>query len=107
MLASTVKLSGRSLIGSRQAAGSGEPHYATDPTTGERSRTRVFSAHRRRHRTRRSTRQRTLFRFTAELPARERAAFLRRIAENIEAIAPDIVERAGKETALPQARLQE
>ena len=36
MLASSVKLSGTSLIGSRQAPGMGEPHYATDPTTGER-----------------------------------------------------------------------
>ena len=36
----------------------------------------------------------------------KRGAFLRKIAENIEAVAPDIVERAAKETALPQARLQ-
>ena len=37
---------------------------------------------------------------------RERGAFLRKIAEKIESIAADIVERAGQETALPPARLQ-
>ena len=37
---------------------------------------------------------------------KERAAFLRKIATNIEAISADVIERAGQETALPQARLQ-
>jgi 2,5-dioxopentanoate dehydrogenase len=37
---------------------------------------------------------------------RERAAFLRRIADGIEAIVPEIVERANRETALPEARLK-
>jgi alpha-ketoglutaric semialdehyde dehydrogenase len=37
---------------------------------------------------------------------RERAAFLRRIADGIEAIVPEIVERAKRETALPEARLK-
>ncbi len=37
---------------------------------------------------------------------KERAAFLRKIATNIEAIAAEVIERAGQETALPQARLQ-
>jgi 2,5-dioxopentanoate dehydrogenase len=37
---------------------------------------------------------------------RERGAFLRRIAEGIEAIVPEIVERANRETALPEARLK-
>jgi 2,5-dioxopentanoate dehydrogenase len=37
---------------------------------------------------------------------RERATFLRRIADGIEAIVPDIVERAQRETALPEARLK-
>ena len=36
----------------------------------------------------------------------ERGKFLRRIAENIEAIAAEVVERAGYETALPEARLR-
>lgn len=37
---------------------------------------------------------------------RERASFLRSIAANIEAIAAEVIDRAGQETALPQARLQ-
>jgi NADP-dependent aldehyde dehydrogenase len=40
------------------------------------------------------------------LPGRERGALLRKIAEKLESIAGDVVERAGQETALPQARLQ-
>jgi 2,5-dioxopentanoate dehydrogenase len=36
MEASIAKLSGRSLIGFREAAGHGETLYATDPTKGER-----------------------------------------------------------------------
>jgi 2,5-dioxopentanoate dehydrogenase len=105
MLASTVKLSGTSLIGSRQAPGRGEPHYATDPTTGERlepgfkppTEEDIELA------VRLSADAFPIYRRTS---ARERAAFLRKIAEKIEAIAPDIIERAGKETALPAVRLQ-
>jgi 2,5-dioxopentanoate dehydrogenase len=37
---------------------------------------------------------------------KERAAFLRRIADGIEAIVPEIVERANRETALPEGRLK-
>ena len=36
MLASSVKLAGRSLVGFREGAGVGEPLYATNPTTGQR-----------------------------------------------------------------------
>jgi 2,5-dioxopentanoate dehydrogenase len=105
MLASTVKLSGTSLIGSRQASGAGEPHYATDPITGERldpgfkppTDADIELA------VRMSADAFPIYRRTS---ARERAGFLRKIAEKIEAIAPDIIERAGKETALPAARLQ-
>jgi 2,5-dioxopentanoate dehydrogenase len=40
------------------------------------------------------------------LPSRERALFLRHIAAGIEAIGAEIVERAHRETALPEARLK-
>ena len=40
------------------------------------------------------------------IPGRERGALLRKIAERIESIAGDIVERARQETALPPTRLQ-
>ncbi|HVN92874.1 MAG TPA: aldehyde dehydrogenase (NADP(+)) [Terracidiphilus sp.] len=41
-----------------------------------------------------------------KLPGRERARFLRSIADGIEAIVPELVERANRETALPEARLK-
>jgi NADP-dependent aldehyde dehydrogenase len=41
-----------------------------------------------------------------KLPGREKARFLRRIATGMESIAAEIVERAHRETALPEARLK-
>ena len=41
-----------------------------------------------------------------KLSSRERARFLRSIADGIEAIVPELVERANRETALPEARLK-
>src|SRR5438270_377686 len=105
MLASTVKLSGRSLIGFRQAAASGEPHHASDPTTGQSLEPGFFppTAEEIELAVQLAAQAFPVYRHTS---GRERAAFLRKIAENIEAVAPEIMERAGKETALPQARLQ-
>ena len=105
MLASTVKVSGTSLIGSRQASGTGEPHYATDPTTGERL-DPGFKPPTEEDIERAVRLSADAFPIYRRTSARERAAFLRRIADKIEAIAPDIIERAGKETALAPARLQ-
>ena len=42
----------------------------------------------------------------SRIPGRDRGAFLRTIAAKIESIAGEVIERAGQETALPQARLQ-
>lgn len=105
MLASTVKLSGKSLIGFREGAGSGEPHHATDPTTGQALEPGFVppSADEIELAVQLSAQAFPIYRHTS---GRERAAFLRKVAQNIEALAPEIVERAGKETALPQARLQ-
>lgn len=105
MLASTVKISGRSLIGFREGAGTGEPHYATSPTTGERLEPAFIPA---------TSGEVDLaahlaveaFEVYGRAPGRVRGAFLRRIAAKIEAIAGEIVERAGQETALPAGRLQ-
>jgi 2,5-dioxopentanoate dehydrogenase len=105
MLASTTKLSGRSLLGFREGSGNGEPHYATDPTTGRSLQPGFISPT--------EEEVELAVRLAADAfpsyrrtSGSERAAFLRKIAEKIEAVAPDIIERAGKETALPQARLQ-
>src|SRR5579864_9483923 len=105
MLASTVKLSGKSVIGFRQGTGTGEPHYAADPTTGRSLEPGFFppTAEEIELAVQLAAQAFSIYRRTS---GPERAAFLRKIAENIEAVASDIVERAAKETALPQARLQ-
>lgn len=105
MLVSTTRISGRSLIGFREGAGAGNPHYATDPTTGQSLQPGFIPA---------TTEEVDLAaRVAAEafdhyrhVSGRDRGAFLRSIAAKIEAIADDIIERAGRETALPKGRLQ-
>jgi 2,5-dioxopentanoate dehydrogenase len=100
-----AKLSGRSLIGFREGNGSSEPLFATDPTTGQHLQPGFISAT--------ADEVELAVRLAADAfatysrtPGRERGAFLRKIAAKIESIAGDVVERAGKETALPPARLQ-
>src|SRR5271157_4549722 len=98
MLASMAKLSGRSLIGFREGAGAGELMYATDPTTGQRLQPGFIpaSAEEVQLAARLSAEAFEVYRRT---PGRERGAFLRKIASKIEAIAKDVIERAGQETA--------
>src|SRR5258708_4206238 len=100
-----TKLAGRSLIGFRDGSGSGEPLYASDPTTGQHLQPGFIPA----------TKEEAdlAVRLSAEAfvaysrtPGRARGAFLRMIATKIESIAGEIIERAGRETALPPARLQ-
>src|SRR5579864_1121693 len=105
MLGVTAKISGRSLIGFREGAGRGESLYAWNPTTGEKLQPGFISA------TADEVEQAVqlaaeAFHRYSHTSGRERGAFLRKIAAKIEAITPDIVERAGLETALPPARLQ-
>ncbi|HXP40719.1 MAG TPA: aldehyde dehydrogenase (NADP(+)) [Candidatus Acidoferrales bacterium] len=100
-----TRLAGRSLIGFRDGNGSGEPFYATDPTNGRPLQPGYIAA------TRKEVELTALLASEAftgygRVPGPERAAFLRKIAAKIESIAGDVVERAGQETALPQARLQ-
>jgi NADP-dependent aldehyde dehydrogenase len=100
-----AKLSGRSLIGFREGLGSGDAFYATDPVTARRLQPGFIPA---------TTDETNLavdlaaeaFDFYRSVSGRERGAFLRQIAANIEAIASEVIERAAQETALPQARLQ-
>ncbi|MGA2855352.1 MAG: aldehyde dehydrogenase (NADP(+)) [Candidatus Sulfotelmatobacter sp.] len=105
MLASMAKLSGRSLIGFREGAGTAELLYATDPTTGQHLQPGFVPAT--------GEEVELAARLAAEAfevyrraPGRERGAFLRKIATKIESIAEEVIERAGQETALPRARLQ-
>lgn len=105
MLASIAKLLGRSLIGFREGTGAGEPLYATDPKTGQHLQPGFIPAT--------DAEVELAARLAAEAfdlyrhaSGRDRAVFLRTIAAKIEAIADDVIERAGQETALPPSRLQ-
>lgn len=105
MPTSMTQLSGKSLIGSRDGAGTGEVFYAAEPATGARLGPGFYSAT--------SQEVDEAARLAAEafaaysrVSGRERGVFLRKIAANIEAIAGELIERANRETALPTARLQ-
>lgn len=93
------------MIGFREAAGAGEKFYASNPATGGELQPGFASAAK--------EELEVAVRLAAEasnvygrIPGRERGNFLRKIAETIESIAGEVVERAAQETALPQARLQ-
>ena len=98
-----------SLRGIRLSTGKpedGAAFYGVDPATGERlepvyhcASIEDLNAAQRIWPTRHS-------RLTASFPGTERGRFLRTIADGIEAIVPEIVERANRETALPEARLK-
>src|ERR1700721_2768639 len=105
MPVSISKLSGRSLIGFREGTGVCPGSVASNPITGKRMQPGFIPAT--------AEEVELAVRLAAEafdvyrrVSGRERGAFLRKISEKIEAIAADIVERAGQETALPPARLQ-
>ena len=105
MLGEMAKLSGRSLIGFREGAGSGDPLYAWDPTTGQPLQPGFIPATPEEvdHAAQLAA---DAFHEYSRTSGRERGAFLRKIADKIEAITGDIVERAARETALPVARLK-
>jgi alpha-ketoglutaric semialdehyde dehydrogenase len=98
-------LNGRSLLGFREGMAALENFYAVNPATGERldpafspaTPAEVESAA---HLASES------FLTYARTSGRERGAFLRRIAGNIEGRTSELVERAHLETALPKPRLQ-
>jgi len=100
-----MKLSGRSIIGFQSGIAAGEAFRASNPKTGERLQPDFFSATA--EEVDRAARlAHEAFAVYGRTSGRDKAAFLRKIAANIEAIAGDIVERCELETALPKARLQ-
>jgi 2,5-dioxopentanoate dehydrogenase len=101
----SVKFSGRSIIGFADGSVSGGAFRARNPMTGEALQPDFYSAS--------AEEMEAAVRLAHEAfasysrtPGRERAKFLRTIAGNLEAIAPEIIERCGFETALPEARLK-
>ncbi len=100
-----AKLSGRSLIGFREGTGSGEAMYATNPATGVRLQPGFIPAKAEEIELAAQLSAKA-FEVYCRVSGRMRGTFLRTIAAKIESAAGDIIERAGQETALPQARLQ-
>ena len=105
MQALRTDLTGRSLIGFREGTKGGESFFAIDPTTGKTLQPEFTSAC--------ADEVNQAARLAAEafetygrLSGLERAGLLRKIAANLEAIAGEIIDRAQRETALPQPRLQ-
>lgn len=102
---STLEPKGSSIINGESRFGAGAAFYGFDPATGERLEPMYRCA---------SLADLNLAADLAEeafdvygkLGGREKARFLRSIADGIEAIVPDLVERANHETALPEARLK-
>jgi len=90
---SMTKLAGRSLIGFREGAGTGDAVYAVNPATGERLQPGFIPAT--------AEDVDLAVRLAAEafevyrrVSGRDRGAFLRAVAAKIEAIAGDVIERA-------------
>src|SRR5271167_123420 len=100
-----VKLTGKSIIGFREDAGSGEVFYATNPKTGQQLAQGFYSATDREVDAAAKLAHEA-FELYGRASGHDKAAFLRTIATNIEANASEIIERAEQETALPKARLQ-
>jgi alpha-ketoglutaric semialdehyde dehydrogenase len=100
-----ANLSGKSIIGFREGEGRADPLYATNPRNGQRLQPGFVPATSEEieHAVRLAS---DAFPVYSRIRGRERGEFLRRIAAKIESIAPELVDRAGQETALPQARLQ-
>ena len=100
-----MKVSGRSLIGFGSSTATHEVFYSMNPKSGERLEPAFFAASP--NEVDRAVRlAHQAFATYDRVSARDRGAFLRTIAANIESIAEELAERAERETALPKARLQ-
>jgi 2,5-dioxopentanoate dehydrogenase len=100
-----LNLSGRSLIGTHVSEAQGPGFHAVNPANGEKLEPAFYSA------TAEDIDQAAniaadAFHEFASVSGRDRAAFLRRIAENLTAEGAAIVERANLEAGLPLPRLQ-
>ncbi len=100
-----MSLQGVSLIGFRSGTPTGEPFFAVNPATGQQLEPAYYPAtpseiEEAVHLAARA------FTHYGRVSGPERALFLRRIAENIEALGDALLDRVAQETALPLARLQ-
>lgn len=97
---------GKSIIGQRQSEKSlGRAFRAVNPKTGERIAPDFYSATREEVDAAANLAERA-FAEWSRASGKTKAAFLRKIAENIEALGDDLVNRASEETALPPPRVK-
>jgi len=101
----TQSLHGHSMINGVSREGTGAAFYGVDPATGERLEP-VYRCASLADLNLAADLADEAFAVTRKLSGRERARFLRHIADGFEAIVPELVERAHRETALPEGRLK-
>ena len=100
-----TSLKGTSIVGRSRGASYGDQFHAFDPATGQPVEPTYHSATagELEHAVALADAARIPY---GDLPGRERAKFLRAIADNIEALGDALLERASLETALPKTRFQ-
>ena len=99
------ELSGRSIIGRARGAENQNTFQAVEPRNGEPLEPLFFSANLEELNKAAALASDARLEF-GKLARRTKAAFLRQIAQNIEALGDDLVQRALLETALPAARIE-
>lgn len=99
-----MRLTGESFIGGGRGAQGGAPIQAINPVTGEKLEP-VYSAATATEVERAVKLAAEAFGVFAQMCGKERGAFLRRIADGLDAIKQELAERAHLETALPMPRL--
>jgi NADP-dependent aldehyde dehydrogenase len=102
---STFELHGHSIVHGESRTGSGITFHGVDPTTGARLEP-VYHCASLEDLNLAADLAEEAFAAYGKLAGREKARFLRHIADGIEAIVPELVDRANRETALPEKRLQ-
>ena len=100
-----AKLTGRSIVGFADGDEASERFYAINPANGQRLQP-GYSPAKAADVEQAAQLAAEAFRVYGCTSGRERGAFLRAIAANIESLTSELVERAHQETALPPGRLQ-
>jgi len=101
----TTTLHGTSLIGNGTGSGTEAPIHGVNPATGE-SLQPPYPAATTAEVDKACELAAEAFAVTSKLSGKDKAAFLRQAANNIEAIVDDLVERATAETGLPEPRIR-
>jgi len=100
-----LNLQGASIVDGQSRPGTGAAFHGVDPATGARLEP-VYHCASLADLNHAADLAEEAFAAYRKLSGRERGRFLRSIADGIEAIVPQLVERANRETALPEARLK-